>query len=53
VPTDKRIHETPIYEPPSLKVVGTVHELTLGECKSMHGSDGFYLLQPAATLGSC
>lgn len=45
--------KTPRYEPPTLKVVGTVHELTLDGCKSLSGSDGFYLLNPSITLGSC
>jgi hypothetical protein len=53
VVTDKRIPETPRYEAPTLKVVGTVHELTLDGCKSLQGSDGFYLQTPSVTLGSC
>jgi hypothetical protein len=53
VVTDKRILKTPAYEAPTLKVVGTVHELTLGGCKAFNGSDGFYLQSPAVTLGSC
>ena len=51
--SDKRIPETPAYEPPTLKVVGTVHDLTLGGCKAFNGSDGFYLQSPSVTLGSC
>lgn len=53
VTNDKRIPETPAYEAPTLKVVGTVHELTLSSCKSFNGSDGFYLQAPSITLGSC
>lgn len=53
VVTDKRTQETPAYEAPTLKVVGSVHELTLQGCKSLHGSDGFYLQVPSVTLGSC
>lgn len=50
---DKRIQKTPAYEAPTLKVVGTVHELTLGGCKAFNGSDGFYLQIASVTLGSC
>lgn len=50
---EKRTADTPTYEPPALKVVGSIHELTLSGCKDQSGSDGFYLLNPANTLGSC
>ena len=53
VVNDKRIQKTPAYEAPTLKVVGTVHELTLGGCKAFNGSDGFYLQIASVTLGSC
>jgi hypothetical protein len=53
VANDIRISKTPSYEPPTLKVLGTVHELTLQGCKSLNGSDGFYLQTPTITLGSC
>jgi hypothetical protein len=52
VVTDKRIQATQTYEPPVLRVVGTVHELTLN-CKDFSGSDGMFLLNPSNTLGSC
>lgn len=51
--TDKRTQNSPGYEAPTLKVVGTVHELTLQGCKSFNGSDGFYLQSVSITLGSC
>jgi hypothetical protein len=53
VANEVRIPKTPSYEAPTLKVVGTVHELTLQGCKSLNGSDGFYLMTPSITLGSC
>jgi hypothetical protein len=55
VVTDKRIPEKSVYEAPTLTVVGTLHELTLGGCKDFSGSDGYYLQIQAAsiTLGSC
>lgn len=53
VVNDTRTLKTPSYEPPTLKVVGTVHELTLDGCKTFSGSDGFYLQSPSITLGSC
>jgi hypothetical protein len=53
VVTDKRIPETPGYEAPTLKVVGTVHELTLSGCKNFSGSDGYFLQVASITLGSC
>jgi hypothetical protein len=53
VVNDKRIPDSPAYEAPTLKVVGAVHELTLGGCKDFTGSDGFYLQVASATLGSC
>ena len=53
VVNDTRTPKTPSYEPPTLKVVGTVHELTLDGCKTFSGSDGFYLQSPSITLGSC
>lgn len=48
----KRTEVTQAYEAPVLKVVGSIHELTLS-CKNTGGSDGFYLLTPTNTLGSC
>lgn len=53
VASDQRIQNSPSYETPTLKVVGTVHELTLQGCKSFTGSDGFFLQVPNVTLGSC
>jgi hypothetical protein len=53
VVTNQRNDATPVYEPPVVKVVGSIHELTLGGCKNSGGSDGFWLLTPSNTLGSC
>lgn len=34
--------EAPMYEPPAISVIGSVHELTLHYCdKRFNGSDGF------------
>lgn len=51
--TNQRNDATPVYEPPVVKVVGSIHELTLSGCKNTGGSDGFWLLTPSNTLGSC
>jgi hypothetical protein len=43
----------PVYEPPTLTVIGTVHELTLGCDKAYGGTDGFtFNQQPIMCNGS-
>ena len=39
--------DTPTYEAPALRVLGTVHELTQSCDKALNGSDGFtFMGQP-------
>ena len=48
-----RNQATQPYEAPVVKVVGSIHELTLGGCKNTGSTDGFWFLNPSNTLGSC
>ena len=49
-PTD---NAPPVYEPATLTVIGTVHELTLGCDKNFGGTDGFtFNQQPIMCNGS-